>query len=264
MQARHQNKVRKYNLLKIKTYQAGSFGHKYGFNTQEKDDEPKRSGTREDHLRTKTTEQIYGEGNSTTAEYWQYDSRLGRRWNVDPRPNLSISSYACFGNNPIAFSDIDGDTARYGCSSDKLNVFLARDFINGFNEKFKKIRDNDKNILYSQKDGNNPLRNQKVVDQEPNSVTKVYRDGRWVKINGHVEYSSQTGVSLLERLPLSLKVPLGAVCGIFAGLKSLFKREELKWGMSQGAKVSMSSQVNLFQFGIGNYNKYNKFSLIMQ
>ena len=23
-------------------------------------------------------------GSSYTAEFWQYDSRLGRRWNVDP------------------------------------------------------------------------------------------------------------------------------------------------------------------------------------
>jgi len=80
--------------------------YKFGMNTQEKDDE------------------VYGEGNSTTAEYWQYDSRLGRRWNVDPRPNVSISSYACFGNNPIFSADINGDTIKIeGTSEFKQATF---------------------------------------------------------------------------------------------------------------------------------------------
>ena len=70
-------------------------GYRYGFNGQMKDDE------------------VYGpEGTSYTAEYWQYDSRLGRRWNVDPKPNPSISEYAVFLNNPIWFNDIEGDTVR--------------------------------------------------------------------------------------------------------------------------------------------------------
>ena len=41
-------------------------GYRFGFNGQELDNE------------------LSGKGNSYTAEYWQYDSRLGRRFNVDP------------------------------------------------------------------------------------------------------------------------------------------------------------------------------------
>jgi RHS repeat-associated protein len=48
--------------------------------------------------------------NITTAMYWEYDSRLGRRWNVDPEDDESISPYACFENNPILMIDADGDT----------------------------------------------------------------------------------------------------------------------------------------------------------
>jgi hypothetical protein len=48
--------------------------------------------------------------NITTATYWEYDSRIGRRWNVDPKPNVSISPYAAFANNPIWFIDVKGDT----------------------------------------------------------------------------------------------------------------------------------------------------------
>jgi len=44
-----------------------------------------------------------------TAQYWEYDSRTMRRWNVDPKPQISISDYACFGNNPIMNADVNGD-----------------------------------------------------------------------------------------------------------------------------------------------------------
>jgi hypothetical protein len=48
-------------------------------------------------------------GTHTTATFWEYDTRLGRRWNLDPKPTVGISDYACFGNNPIWFSDVNGD-----------------------------------------------------------------------------------------------------------------------------------------------------------
>jgi YD repeat-containing protein len=69
------------------------FSHKtyrFGFGNQEKDDE------------------IIGEGNSYTAEYWQYDPLLGRRWNIDPITKSWESSYAAFSNNPICFNDPSG------------------------------------------------------------------------------------------------------------------------------------------------------------
>ena len=70
--------------------------YRYGFNGQEKDNE------------------IYGEGQSYTAEFWQYDARLGRRWNLDPKPEASLSQYSTFANNPIWYSDPLGDFRRKG------------------------------------------------------------------------------------------------------------------------------------------------------
>ena len=61
--------------------------YRYGFNGQEKDDE------------------VAGEGNSYTAEFWQYDSRVARRWNTDPVVKYHESPYAAFANNPILFRD---------------------------------------------------------------------------------------------------------------------------------------------------------------
>ena len=73
-----------------------SSDYRFGFNGQEKDKE------------------VYGNGNMYTAEYWQYDSRLGRRWNVDPIIKPSLSSFSTFANNPISFMDIYGlDTIFY-------------------------------------------------------------------------------------------------------------------------------------------------------
>jgi RHS repeat-associated protein len=73
--------------------------YRYGFGGMEKDDE------------------IAGSGNSYTAEYWQYDPRLGRRWNVDPITYPWQSSYAAFNNNPIYFTDplgLQGDPPTGG------------------------------------------------------------------------------------------------------------------------------------------------------
>jgi RHS repeat-associated protein len=63
---------------------------RYGFNGQESDDE------------------VYGvSGTSYTAEFWQYDSRLGRRWNVDPVGQFN-SPYLALADNPIVAIDPSG------------------------------------------------------------------------------------------------------------------------------------------------------------
>ncbi len=67
-----------------------STAYKFGFNGQEKDDE------------------VSGGGNTTTAQYWEYDSRLGRRFNPDGLANQWESPYSCFHNNPITFADPSG------------------------------------------------------------------------------------------------------------------------------------------------------------
>jgi RHS repeat-associated protein len=70
--------------------------YRFGFNGQEMNNEVK------------------GLGNSYTAMFWEYDSRIGRRWNLDPKPTPGISEYSVFNNNPIRFSDLLGDTSKLG------------------------------------------------------------------------------------------------------------------------------------------------------
>ena len=64
-------------------------GYRYGFNGQEKSDEIAAG--------------------LTTAMFWEYDSRIGRRWNLDPIPKIGESEYMCFGGNPIYLSDALGN-----------------------------------------------------------------------------------------------------------------------------------------------------------
>ncbi len=66
---------------------SGFDGYRYGFNGQEKDNN------------------MAGMGNINTAEFWEYDTRLGRRWNMDPKPDIALSDYACFRNSLIIFCD---------------------------------------------------------------------------------------------------------------------------------------------------------------
>ena len=75
--------------MKERTFSNESY--RYGFNGQEQSDELDQNG------------------NSYTAEYWQYDARLGRRWNVDPIDKPWESSYSSFAGNPIWHIDPNGD-----------------------------------------------------------------------------------------------------------------------------------------------------------
>ncbi len=52
-------------------------------------------------------DELKGDGNSLTAEYWLYDSRLGRRWNIDPMHQFD-SDYSTLGDNPISNIDPSG------------------------------------------------------------------------------------------------------------------------------------------------------------
>ena len=44
----------------------------------------------------------------TTAQFWEYESRIGRRWNVDPVTKEFESPYATFSKYPIYYTDTKG------------------------------------------------------------------------------------------------------------------------------------------------------------
>ncbi|WP_165761327.1 hypothetical protein, partial [Niastella koreensis] len=85
-----------------------------------------------------------GLGNSYTAQFWEYDSRIGRRWNLDPSPSIGTSQYSAFMNNPIRLIDPLGDTAIVGSATDD-NVkvgnteYKKEDLVNKFIQDWSKI-----------------------------------------------------------------------------------------------------------------------------
>ena len=75
--------------MKERTYSNSEY--RYGFQGQEQSDELDQNG------------------NSYTAEFWQYNAVIGRRWNIDPIDKPWESSYAAFADNPIWYIDPYGN-----------------------------------------------------------------------------------------------------------------------------------------------------------
>ncbi|MEA3495118.1 MAG: hypothetical protein U9R42_03685 [Bacteroidota bacterium] len=94
--------------------------YRFGFGGQEQDNE------------------ISGIGNIYTAEFWQYDSRIARRWNTDPEPKAWESPYVAFANNPIWFTDPNGRDTIVNPNGEKMNVG------DGYTTS------NDKTVLYGE------------------------------------------------------------------------------------------------------------------
>ena len=101
---------RSYNLLDAR----------FGFNGQEKVD------------------LIKGIGLHYNAKFWEYDAVYGRRWNLDPKPQISISDYAVVGNNPITNIDPLGDWFW-----ERSNVRQARQYARQTRGEFTKWKDAD-------------------------------------------------------------------------------------------------------------------------
>jgi len=71
--------------------------------------------------------------NTTTAEFWQFDTKIARRLNIDPKPVTYISVFAAFENNPIWNSDPLGDSIAPNRTKG-FNVFIV---------PTKEMREND-------------------------------------------------------------------------------------------------------------------------
>jgi len=82
-----------------RTYTVNNTSYRYGFNGQEKSFE------------------IDPNGNLNTAEFWEYDARIGRRWNTDPVIKAKQSPYICFSDNPVWRNDPNGDVDSTKSSS---------------------------------------------------------------------------------------------------------------------------------------------------
>ncbi len=137
--------------------------YRFGFNGQEKDDE------------------IAGAGNSNTAEYWQYDTRLGRRWNRDKVVKPWESSYAAFSNSPLIFVDPNGNDDYYN----KAGKYLGNDG-SGTNIRITNMITTKKQFEYvaSQAGGVEVLKSSehsqevKIMAGQEKAIQKLYDDSQ--------------------------------------------------------------------------------------
>jgi len=110
----------------VLSYGIAAKGYRYGFNGQERSDD------------------VMGEGNHNTALFWEYDPRLGRRWNLDPKPTTGISEYSVLYNSPLNITDPLGDDP--GDYYDKQGNHLGKD-----NVQDDKVYTTDKATIVSNK-----------------------------------------------------------------------------------------------------------------
>ena len=85
-----------------------------------------------------------GLGNSYSAQFWEYDSRIGRRWNLDSSPSIGTSQYSAFMNNPIRLIDPLGDTAIVGTATENIvkvgaTEYKKEDLVNKFIQDWNKV-----------------------------------------------------------------------------------------------------------------------------
>jgi RHS repeat-associated protein len=175
-------------------FTAGS-GYRYGFNGQEKS--------------TEIAESL------TSAEFWQYDSRIGRRWNADPVSKSWISTYACFSNNPICRIDPLGN-------SDTT--------INGKNYPDNKVL---KEVVVSTK---SPF-SKKVMDR--------IKDDAKLKTMGHMYIPGE----LKSRIHDQIKFAKNCVAQSFGDmlLLSRYQREDITLGSRMTGLINDDDEFKIFE-----------------
>jgi hypothetical protein len=101
-----------------------------------------------------------------TAEYWEYDSRLGRRWNVDPVVKPWESGYATLHNNPLFFIDPLGlDPVKRLSLGKRINNFFKGDsYKNRANKHIVDNKIDDSKVKYE--------RGKITIDESYNTASK--------------------------------------------------------------------------------------------
>lgn len=166
--------------------------YRYGFNGQEKSTE------------------VNSDGNLYNGEFWEYDSRIVRRWNVDPVPKVYESPYAVLGNNPISNIDPDGsDTLTFTMNTTNRKERRMKSGLDGTSSKvvmpgsstttenidIKKGEGAD--VFYYQQNTTTIDENGKLQEFNPaGSASNFYRTGGWSGILGP-QYDDRNVLAML-------------------------------------------------------------------
>ena len=167
-------------IMNGRNYNTSSY--RFGFNGQEKDQE------------------VYNNQSTMTAMFWEYDGRIGRRWNRDPKPTTVISEYVCLNDNPIWNNDLLGDVVDNYKTDKAGNISLIEKTDDNFdvlynNEESSAIQV-DKGVLNKNKTYTTALKDDKnKVKVVPFDVFKIRDDEqgsnlfKFLSQNTNVEWS---------------------------------------------------------------------------
>lgn len=188
--------------------QFSSNGYRYGFNGQEKDDEVNGST-----------------GTSYTAEFWQYDTRLGRRWNLEPEGQKysGWSPYSAFLDSPILHNDPTGaDPAPGGedCLTCPKNATKKQEGASTSNPQdntriplnIPKISPTPKAPSIPKISPNNDTPEMQAIKTE-NSQT-LANGGSGLGIGEKIVGAAKKDIALINKLPLTITLPLLPLGGI--------------------------------------------------
>jgi RHS repeat-associated protein len=144
----------------------------------------------------KLDNEVSGNGNSYTAEFWQYDTRLGRRWNVDPMAHKRewLSPYNFVQNNPI--NRLDPTGALDNPIFDREGEFLGTDDKGLQGDAIVMKRDDFKQGMshedaVSKKVNINSSGAQKKVDNFMSTVKKRYDYDGYVSISEGIAWAKE-------------------------------------------------------------------------
>ena len=177
---------------------------------------------------------------ASTAMYWEYDSRLGRRWNIDPEYKLfpHESPYACFHNNPNFYSDPLGNKpGNPDKEAKKFDKKVDKEFNKHKNEKGY-TRDKSIEAVAAKLSDKNRYIVQHNKKETNSNTYAVYDIVEYYKsLNTEKTYNVETIVALPTEV-----------------LDKIDQKEDNQWyAIPQGA---ISAQINLSNNGAtnGTYN----------
>jgi len=185
-------------------------------------------------------------GANTTATFWEYDSRLGRRWNLDPVLKEWESPYACFSNNPILYLDPNGSDTTTGSyskltGSNNLLVFIAAEATS--KTQFEKQSGNwDYVVAKSLPEA------QRMLDEKYNGKTG-FIDNLIVKTHG------QPGAMVADNVPIVDPTDLTPEAQALQYFKGLLSNDAIVF--TTGCNLAMNSGAEKFAtFWTDNSNRF--------
>jgi hypothetical protein len=213
--------------------------YRYGFNGQECDYE------------------VSGNGNSYTAEFWQYSPRLGRRWNKDPVIKEFEGAYATFAGNPIWYVDPKGDDWYVNEKSGEYTWFEGNGHQEGYVGVgyYKVTYDKDENSLSIYQGKESEFVEKIDMSKDENGKYKSERAAKFALISAEIG-----GTQVHDQDPTVQPLIVGAIIDNRLKLDNEGKAEYSSDGTTQGMSAGQFHALkdkSYIDFAYGEEKRWN-------